>query len=153
MIRYSFQNYNPKTMARVMGTNLAISRKSAREIGIFIKNRKVDWAIDYLQKVAEGKAPIPYARFNKKTAHHNPFGPAGFPKNASTQIIRLLNSLKNNAQSKGMNTSNLFVINTAAHKGTRLFHPGGRERKNTHFEIVAEEKEAKKTKDEKQITK
>src|SRR3989338_26010 len=137
-IGYAFQNYDKKTMARVVGTNLPVSRKFAREIGVFIKNKQVDSMINYLQKAAEGYAPIPYSRFNKKRAHHAPFGPAGFPRKASLQIISLLNSLKSNAQTKGINTSKLFVIHAAAHKGARLFHPGGRERKNTHFEIVAQ---------------
>ncbi len=157
MVNYSFQNYDSKTMARVAGINLSISRKSAREIGVFIKNRQIDAAITYLEKVAEGNAPLPYGKFNKKTAHHAPFGPAGYPRRASHAIIGLLQSLKSNAQSKGINTSKLFVIHCAAHKGSRIFHPGGRERKNTHFEIVAQEKEAKsegrKTKNEKRVSK
>lgn len=146
MVNYAFQNYDSKTMARVAGTNLAISRKAAREIGVFIKNRQIDTAISYLEKVAEGKAPLPYGKFNKKTAHHAPFGPSGYPHRTSLAIINLLRSLKNNAQSKGINTSKLFVIHAAAHKGARLFHPGGMERKNTHVEIVAQEKEVKNEK-------
>lgn len=142
---YAFQNYDPKKMVRVIGTNLNISRKTARDIGVFIKNKELDLATGYLQKVAGGVAPIPYARFNKKTAHHKPFGPAGFPKRASMQTIKLLNSLKNNALSKGMNAKNLIIIHAAAHKGTRLFHPGGRERKNTHFELVARETQSERS--------
>ena len=149
---YAFQNYDKKTMARVIGTNLPISRKSAREIGVFIKNKQIDSMISYLQKVAEGSASIPYGRANKKRAHHAPFGPAGFPRKSSLQIVSLLESLKSNAQAKGMNTSHLFVIHAAAHKGARLMHPGGRERKNTHFEIVAQEKTEQKGKNESQKT-
>ncbi len=155
MVGYAFQNYDSKKMVRVAGTSLSISRKTSRDIGAFIKNRKVDWAISYLEKVAAGDAPVPYAKFQKKTAHHAPFGPAGYPRKASLEIISLLNSLRSNAQSKGMNTTNLTVIHTAAHKGARIFHPGGRERKNTGFEIVAQEIEVKnnnqKMRSEKQV--
>src|SRR3989344_4780136 len=126
-MRYALQNYDKKTMARVIGTNLTISRKTCRDIGVFIKNRKVEWVISYLEKVAEGTAPVPYARFNSKTPHHAPFGPSGYPKKASLEIINLLNSLKHGAQAKGLNTSKLVIIHAAAHKGARLFHPAGRE--------------------------
>ncbi|HIH14248.1 MAG TPA: 50S ribosomal protein L22 [Nanoarchaeota archaeon] len=143
-MRYALQNYDKKTMARVIGTNLTISRKTCRDIGVFIKNRKVEWVISYLEKVAEGTAPVPYARFNSKTPHHAPFGPSGYPKKASLEIINLLNSLKHGAQAKGLNTSKLVIIHAAAHKGARLFHPAGRERKNTHFELAATEMEEKK---------
>ncbi len=149
-IGYAFQNYNSKSMARVKGTYMPISRKDAREIGATIKNMQIEKAIAYLKRVEEKTQAVPVTMYDKKAAHHTNTGPSWFPVRAATATIKLLESLKSNAQQKGMGTKNLVVIHTAVQKGPRRTHntlrrKSGQERKITHFEIVAEEREEKKS--------
>ncbi len=145
-VGYAFQNYDQKSMVRVKGTYLPISRKDAREIGATIKNMPIEKAIQYLKRVEEKTQAVPVTMYNKKAAHHTGQGPSWFPVRAAGFTIRLLESLKSNAQQKGMGTKNLVIIHAAAQKGPRRTHStlrrkSGQERKITHFEIIAREAE------------
>jgi large subunit ribosomal protein L22 len=150
---YSFQKYNPKNMAKVIGTTLPISHKVSREIARSIKDKQIDKAMDFLQQVTEKKQAVPYKRYNRDVPHRPGKIAAGrYPIKASQHIIKLLESLKSNAQNKGLDTTKLIIVHAAAQKGEKRMH-GGRtrgERKMTHFELVGEEKEIKEKKTKKQ---
>ena len=147
-MKYSFQGFDGKSMVKVAGRNLAISKKASYEISKFIKRKKVDWAIDRLGKVAEGKVAVPYTRFNRDVSHKaGKVGPARYPRNASLVIIKLLKNLKGAAKSKGFNVDKLVIIHAAAMQGPsrrRFGRKLGMERKNTHVELIAKEFEEKK---------
>lgn len=151
MNRYSFQNYDEKNMVSVVGRSLPVSFKYCYEIANFIKGKKIDFAIQYLKKVLDKKVSIPFKRFVRDTAH-KPGGQVGkYPYNASKEVIALLESLKSNAQAKGLDTTKLVAIHAAAQKGALLRHQtlrkkSGKVRKNTHFELIAKEVEEKEKK-------
>jgi ribosomal protein uL22 len=143
---YSFQNYDPKNMAKVIGTVLPISHKKSREIAKAIKNKQIDKAMTYLEQVTEKKQAVPYKRYNRDVPHKpGKVAAARYPIKTAQYIIKLLKSLKSNAQDKGLDTTKLTIVHAAAQKGDRRTHNGRRrtERKNTHFELVAQEKEQK----------
>lgn len=141
-MKYSFQKYNPKNMAKVIGTLLPISSKTSREVAKAIKNKQLDKAITYLERVTELKQAVPYKRYNRDVPHRPGKMAAGrYPVKTSEHIIKLLHSLKSNAQNKGLDTTKMVIVHAAAQKGENRARYGRKRavRKNTHFELVAEE--------------
>ncbi len=158
----SFQAYDSKTMAKVVGTHLPISSKNSREIARVIAGMNLDAAIKYLEDVMDKKRAVPYKRYNRDTPHRkgNGFGAGRFPNKSSMFIINLLKSLKANASDKSLDSDNLQIVHVAAQRGSVLWHYGrlrGRRRKCTHFEAIAKAidkpKKDVKTMDKKAIPK
>jgi len=146
MTKYSFQGYDGKVMAKVVGRNLQISAKKSYEVANFIRGKKVDRAVNELQLVVDQKLAIPYRRYGMNTSHKRGIGPGKYPRNVSVAIAVLLSSLKSVAKEKGLNEKNLTIIHAAAHRSSRIMHNGRNRgvRKNMHFELVAKELEDKK---------
>lgn len=146
MMRYSFQNFDAKTMVKVAGRNLQFSHKAGYELAAFIRNKNVDSAIKTLENVAELKQVVPYRRYNRDVAPKAGVGPGRYPAKAALSVIKLLKNLKGAARSKGLDLQKLAIIHATATKGPkrrRYGRSGGLERKNTHFELVAKEVEVK----------
>jgi large subunit ribosomal protein L22 len=133
--------------AKVIGRNLEVSTKHLVEIGSFIKGRKLINAKDLLSKVLEKKVAVPFKRFNKDVGHKKGRIAAGrYPYNASEEVIGLLNSLRANAEAKGLNEADLVINYFSASKGERRWHAGRHRRrktKSTNVEIRVKEKEKK----------
>jgi len=142
----SMQTYDGKTMAKVIGTNLPVSKKIAYEVTNHIRGRPVDKAIALLQDVQKLKTPVPYKRYNKDTPHRKgDFAAGRFPEKAARFIIPMLESLKANAENKGL-TGELIIVHAAAHM-TGKRHRYGRIqglKRTTHVELVAAPKVEKK---------
>jgi large subunit ribosomal protein L22 len=138
MVNYSFQNYNPETMARSSASNLSISLKKTVEIMHEIQGKKVSYVIAYLGNVTKLKLAVPYKRFKKEMPHRKGMAAGGFPVNAATDILKLVKSAEKNAQERGI-TGELRVLSASARKGIARYHPGryqGRKMKATHVEII-----------------
>ncbi|RZD31639.1 MAG: 50S ribosomal protein L22 [uncultured DHVE6 group euryarchaeote] len=142
----SMQTYDGKTMAKVIGTNLPVSKKIAYEVTNHIRGRTIDKAIALLQDVQKLKTPVPYKRYNKDTPHRKgDFASGRFPEKAARYIIPMLESLKANAENKGL-TGELIIVHAAAHM-TGKRHRYGRIqglKRTTHVELVAAPKVEKK---------
>ena len=142
----SMQTYDGKTMAKVIGTNLPVSKKIAYEVTNHIRGRPVDKAIALLQDVQKLKTPVPYKRYNRDTPHRKgDFAAGRFPEKAARFIIPMLESLKANAENKGL-TGELILVHAAAHM-TGKRHRYGRIqglKRTTHIELVAAPKVEKK---------
>lgn len=143
-------------MLRISSNNVPVSRKASREICHFIKGKDVDKVIAYLELVKEGKKAIPYLRHKHDVAHRKGnMGPGRFPRKASHEIIKLLNSMKKSADDKGINSEALKIIHAAVSPGPVLMHYGryrGIRRKMSSIELIAEEtvKKEKKSKQKKE---
>ena len=135
----SMQAYDGKTMAKVVGKNLPVSKKVAYEVTNHIRGRTIEKAIAILKDVQAMKTPIPYKRYNKDTPHRKgDFASGRFPEKAARYIIPLLKSLKSNADDKGL-TGDLILVHSAANM-TAKRHRHGRIRgvkRTTHVEFVA----------------
>ena len=136
---------------QVAGRNLPISRKIGRELAVFIKGKTVDRAIAELKQVAAGEIAVPYKRFNHDTPHRKGNMMSGrFPIKASLEIIKLIESLKANAEQKALDSDAIKIIHASCQHGTLAWHYGRkrrRRRKLAHFELVGvevEEQEEKK---------
>ena len=141
-MKYS-SSYDSKKMARVQGVSLPISFKQSVEVCRSIKNKKCDAAVRFLKEVAELKLPVPYRKFNRGgTGHRKGMGPGRFPVKTSSYILNLLNSVRSNANQKGLDADNLTILSAIAKKGPKVFRSGrnrGRVAKRTHVEITVSE--------------
>jgi large subunit ribosomal protein L22 len=136
--------------ARAVGRDLPISTKHSVEVCRCIRGKSIKRAKKILQDVIMLKSPIPYRRYNRDVGHKAGMASGRFPKKTSQEILKIVESAEVNAQFKGMDTSELVVAHSVAHKASRPFHAGrqrGRYMKRTHIEIVVREM---KKKDDKQ---
>ncbi len=131
---------------------MPISFKASYEVAAAIRGMEVNKALAYLENVAAGKEAVPFKRYLKEVPHRRGKMATGrYPKNVSLAVVKLLNSVKKNADDKNLNSEKLKIIHSAAHKGPNIMRQGRTrgKRKITHFEIVAEELEEKKAKEAK----
>jgi len=139
-------------IAKVSGRDLSISTKQSIEICNFIRGKDLEKAKNILKDVIEKKVAIPFRRFNKDMGHKRGRISSGrFPKNACSEILRLLNSVEGNAHDKGLDTKNLIIKSVKADRASAPWHYGRffrRKMKRTHVEVIVEEKEQKKEKTE-----
>jgi len=153
---YNFQGFDSKSMVRAVGRSLPISHKTSREIANYIKGMKLDKAISYLEQVMDAKRAVPYVRFKRDQAHRpGKMAAGGYPRKASENIIRILKSLKSNAESNSLSTEDLVLIHAISQPGPNVYRYGrkmGQHRKISHFEVVAQEISSKKKKVEKKPT-
>ncbi|MFH1063477.1 MAG: 50S ribosomal protein L22 [Candidatus Woesearchaeota archaeon] len=144
---YAFQGFNKDIMARAMGRDLEISTKQSIEMSSYLRHRKVSQAKKLLIDIIAQKKALPFTRFTNGLGHKpGKLASGRYPVKTSQAFIGLLDSVEANAQTKGMNTSNLEIIHICAHRASSPLHQGrhsGRAFKRTHVELVVQESSAK----------
>lgn len=148
--KYSFQEFNKETMARASGTNLKISLKKTVETAREIQGKKVSTVIDFLEKVQDLKAVVPYRKYRAEVAHKRGKGidTGGFPTIVAKELLVLIKSAQKNAIEAEI-SGDLFVLSVSGRKGNSRYHPGrhsGRSMKATNVEVIVGLKEKKATK-------
>jgi|SRR3989344_3851609 len=135
-------------IVKVQGRALPVSKKFAVEICNFIRYRPMNKARSMLVDVLEGKRAVPFRRYKKDQSHKKEVGPGRYPMKSSYFFIRLLDSLKKNAEQKGLNSDDLVVSVAMANKGPTRMRQGRHrgQMKNTHILLCAQEQETKKEK-------
>jgi ribosomal protein uL22 len=146
--KYAYQGYNEEKMARAVGLSLkGLSRKDGIEIAKFIRGKEISFVLSYLEDVKKLEKSIPYTRFNSGLGHQKgKMGPGRFPVKACAHFIKIIKSVRHNAQDKNLNVDNLIIKNICVQNGPKQFHYGrhsGRLVKQSHMEIVVCEKEEK----------
>jgi large subunit ribosomal protein L22 len=148
-------NYSKKfegdTFARGKVNEISISPKHSIEIAAFINHKRISEAIAYLNEVIALKKAIPFKRFNRNVAHkrslHGIWDAGRYPVKASKVYIRLLESVKKNAEYLGLDVEKLEIVHVSANRGRaqKSFFPRamGRATPKVHetvnIEIVARE--------------
>ena len=99
---------------------MRISYKDAVEVLDAIRGKKLEDAKRILQDVIRMRRPVPYRRFYGKVGHRRGMGPGRYPVKAAKAILKVLESAEANAEYKGLDTSRLWVVHAAAHKGTKI---------------------------------
>jgi large subunit ribosomal protein L22 len=138
--------------ARAKAHEVDISPKHAIEIARFIRRMKADDAIQYLEQVVALKKAIPFRRFNRKVAHKRGLAKASagrYPEKAARAYLRVLASVKKNAEYTGLDTANLKIIHVAANRGRGFdsFMPRAmgratpKRRERVNIEIIVKEVE------------
>ena len=106
--------------ARAKAHEVDISPKHAIEIARFIRRMNADDAIAYLEQVVALEKAIPFRRFNKKVAHKRGLVKAAggrYPEKAARAYLKVLASVKKNAEYTGLDAANLRIIHASANRG------------------------------------
>jgi large subunit ribosomal protein L22 len=145
-LKYSFQGFDEKTMAKARLNNAEVSRKKSIEICNMIRYKTTKKAIQILEEVLEMKRAVPYKSFNRSVAHKTDVGPGRYPIKTVEEILKLIRLAQSNAQNKGL-SQDLIIKHLAANKGNMSWHhsrQSRRQMKVANIEIVVSEKAAKK---------
>ena len=117
--RYSVA-LDPIRTAIASGRDLRISYKAAVEVANAIRGKSLEEAKRILEDVIEFKRPIPFKKFYGKVGHKKGMAAGRYPVKAARAILRVLENAEANAEFKGLDTSKLWVIHVAAHKGMKI---------------------------------
>ncbi len=155
MVKENYQvefGNNESKIAKARYANANASIKFATEIAREIKGKRLDWAEKWLNRVMEHTDYIPLRVYHKKVPHRKgdskSFGKAGRYADKTTAVfLKLLKSVKANADVKGLDADNLMVIHTFVSTGfRRVSHQTKgkisgkmRQAKSAHIEIAVRE--------------
>ncbi|KAJ5744491.1 hypothetical protein N7533_009361 [Penicillium manginii] len=135
MVRYAAQEIENAKSARARGSYLRVSFKNTRETAQAINGMKLNKALTYLDNVTKKSMAIPmrrYAGSTGRTAQGKQFGvsKARWPVKSAEFLIDLLKNAEANADTKGLDTSNLVVqriqVNQAPKQRRRTYRAHGR---------------------------
>ncbi|KHO46803.1 MAG: large subunit ribosomal protein L22 [archaeon GW2011_AR3] len=143
-IKYGMAKF-PENYAKAMGRDLPISTKQSIEICKYVQGMRLSRAKSILQDVILGKKAVPFTRHTFDLGHKKGIGPGRYPMKASESILRILNSVEANAQTKGLSANDLVILHIAANKAARPWRYGRQTRRKarrTHIEVVVSEKKA-----------
>ena len=119
-IDYS-QKISGDNIAKAKANELNMSPKHSIEIATFIRHQRVNDAIAYLNEVVGLKKAIPFRCFNRNVAHKRGlpgnWDAGRYPVKASKAYIRVLESVKKNAEYIGLDADNLEIIHVSANRG------------------------------------
>jgi large subunit ribosomal protein L22 len=108
-------------IAKAKANELNMSPKHSIEIASFIRHQRVNDAIAYLNDVVGLKKAIPFRRFNRNVAHKRGlpgnWDAGRYPVKASKAYIRVLESVKKNAEYIGLDAENLEIVHVSANRG------------------------------------
>ena len=149
---YNFVIKDEKKIAKAYSTNVPVSLKYATEVARELKGKRVSKAEQFLQNVIDQKQHLPLRRYLRKVGHKpgqaQSFTKTGrYPKNCCKAFLSLINSVKSNADYKGLDTESLMIQHIFASQGfRRVGHQtqgriaGKRHRKKaTHLEMIVRE--------------
>ncbi len=132
-------------IASLNAKSVPISTKMSIEICNLIRYRPLSRSRRLLQDVVDMKRAISIRRFNADLGHKPGMGPGRFPIIASKTFLKLFDSVEANAENKGLNVNNLVITFAKADKGEARWRSGRKGRtkmKNTHIQLVVEERSA-----------
>jgi len=122
MARIDYSNkIKGDNIARGKANELNMSPKHSIEIAGFINHQHVNDAIAYLNEVVKLKKAVPFRHFCRNVAHKRGlpgnWDAGRYPVKASREFIRLLESVKKNAEYIGLDAENLEIIHASAQRG------------------------------------
>ena len=122
-----------RDVAYARGKDLTLSTKQAIAICNFMKGKRIDYMIKYLEDVMKLKKAVP---MKGEIPHRHNLGEGRYPVKAAKVFITLLKNLKANATSANMDVSKI-ILHGKADKASQPRKPGKYHRKfkRTHLEI------------------
>jgi large subunit ribosomal protein L22 len=121
MVKYSFGEIDPKTMARAYGKEIDMSPKHAVEIARTIKGMTVENAQNYLLKVTRLEKAVKFRKYGSVGHRKGKLGPGRFPVKASRMFLKLLQQVAANAELHiDTEPEDLRIIHLATYKGVRV---------------------------------
>jgi len=141
-----------KKTAMAVAKNVPVSLKYATEIIREIKGKPLDKAEQFLYNVISHKQYLPLRQFRKNVGHRKGDAQSGvksgrYPAKTCRAILSVLESVKANADYKGLDEDKLLIVHAFASQGfARMSHQpqghmGGkrRKKKSVHFEVIVRE--------------
>lgn len=125
-----------KEEAIARGISIRASKKHCVYICSFIKNKKIDKAIEDLTEVIKMKKPIP---FKGEIPHRKGMMSGRYPIKASKYFINVLKALKGNAIVNGLDLDKTRIYIASANWASRPARSAGRRAKRTHVLLKAKE--------------
>ncbi len=146
--RYSVQ-LDPTRTAVASLRDVDVSYKEMVELLDVIRGKKLSEARRILEDIIEMRRPVPFKRHYGKVGHRRGMGPGRYPVKAAKKVLALLDNVENNAEFKGLDVDNLWIVHIAAHKGMTIkrFMPRAFGRSTpkikqlVHVEVAVEERE------------
>lgn len=118
--RYSVE-LDPVKTVKASLRDVSMSYKGTVETLRLIRGKKLSEAKKILEEVASMKRPVPYRRFNGKVGHKSSVsGPGRYPVKVARKLLALLNNLESNAEFKGLDVENIWIVHAAAHKSLKI---------------------------------
>ncbi|MBI5880864.1 50S ribosomal protein L22 [archaeon] len=114
--KYAFQGLNKELIARAVARDVEASTKQSIEICNYLRHRKLAQAKATLERVILKEQAIPFKRFMNALGHKPGMASGRYPIKASKIFLKLLESVEANAQTKGLNTSNLEIVHICCQK-------------------------------------
>ena len=145
MVKYSLEEMK-ENMAKAYGQSLGISTKKSVEICRTIRNMNVSKAKSFLERVMKKEEAVPFKRYMHDTPHRTGMAAGKYPITAASGILKIIKSAESNAQSKGLGTSDLYIVHISAHLAARPYHYGRKKKskmKRTNLQVVLEERRIK----------
>ena len=127
MLKYAFDS-DPKKTARAYGRALRISPRNSITVCSAVTGKPLGKGKKLLEDMVSQKRSLGGRYYT----------------NVSKELLEMIKSAENNAESKGLNTERLF-IHASAHKGfsfwrPRAFKMRGQHRKSTNIQVVLEQR-------------
>jgi len=131
-----------KTDAVINATAAPISTKHSIAVCKFIKGKKIEEAIENLEKVISLKKAVP---MKGEIPHRKGIMSGRYPKKTAEHFIKLLKGLSANANVNGL--ENPIIYKAIANMASRPYSKFGRvRRKRTHVKLIVKEKILKEVK-------
>lgn len=149
---YQTEIHDEKNVAKAILKNQRASLKFSTEMAREIKGKRLDKSERFVEDIVAKKRHLPLRVYKKKVAHRKgdaqSYTPSGrYPTDTANVFLKLLETVKANADYKGMDAENLIITHIFASKGFQRisFQTQGRisgkrrKRKSVHLEIVVRE--------------
>ncbi|PLJ77696.1 50S ribosomal protein L22 [Infirmifilum sp. SLHALR2] len=118
--RYSVE-LDPSRTAKASLRDVSMSYKATVETLRLIRGKKLSEAKKILEEIASMKRPVPFRKFNGKVGHKRGIGgPGRYPVKVAKKLLALLDNLENNAEFKGLDVENLWIVHAAAHQSFKI---------------------------------
>ena len=144
--------FDAEHMARAISTNQPASVKYSLEISRILKGKMLDASEKFLNDVAEQKTYLPLRTYHKKVPHRKGQATLGtkagrYPQRTCKVWLNLLNSVRANADVKGLDVKKLQIVHATASVGFQRMrnqaqgriNGKARKAKSTHIEIIVRE--------------
>ena len=153
MVKKNYQTeISTANTARAYSANSNISLKYATEICREIKGKPLKKAVGFMERILSHETFLPLLKYRRNIPHRKGESKSGvksgrFPEKPCKAFIGLLNSVKANADFKGLDAENLIIVHAFASQGFSRYgmQPKGkiggkrRRRKATHIEVIVRE--------------
>jgi large subunit ribosomal protein L22 len=149
---YQAKVRDEKKAAKAIAKNQPVSLKYATEMCREIKGKKLNNVQKRVKRILEKEEFLPLRKYNKKVAHRKGNAVSGvksgrFPEKVCNVFLSLLDSVKANADFKGLDSENLLISHCFASRGfarrsvQSKGHISGkrRRRKSAHIEVIVME--------------